>query len=76
MLSEGLMRDVGLSLQLQGTGVNVSIGFPADMYTDCYKQEQLIKVATSCHCNFHDSAGNLSVRAPYKQLLLRMAACM
>jgi len=31
-------------LQLQGTGVHVSIGFPADMDTPCYKEEELIKV--------------------------------
>ena len=31
-------------LQLQGSGVNVSISFPADMNTPCYEQETLIKV--------------------------------
>ncbi|KAA6422970.1 MAG: alpha beta fold family [Trebouxia sp. A1-2] len=31
--------------ELQGTGVHVSIGFPADMDTPCYKGEELIKVA-------------------------------
>lgn len=39
-----------LMLQLQGTGVKVSIGFPADMATESYKQEELIKVGPSEFC--------------------------
>lgn len=31
-------------LQLQGSGVSVSIGFPADMRGASYAQEELIKV--------------------------------
>lgn len=34
-------------MQTQGSGVSVSIGFPADMDTECYKQESLIKVAST-----------------------------
>lgn len=38
---------VYILMQTQGSGVNVSIGFPADMDTECYKQESLIKVAST-----------------------------
>lgn len=36
-------------MQLQATGVGISIGFPADMSTDSYAQEELIKVCQLQH---------------------------
>lgn len=36
-------------LQLQGSGVSISIGFPADMRGASYAQEELIKVLL-CAC--------------------------